>query len=65
MATKSRYPKHFGFITRADSGNEIFVHASDVLAGRALREGDQVGFDLTQDKKGRVKAEKVRLLDAT
>jgi CspA family cold shock protein len=49
----------FGFI---DTGNgDVFVHASGVLFGLQLEEGDGVTFDVTPDQKsGRNKAINVR-----
>lgn len=43
----------FGFI---DTGNgDVFVHASGVLFGLQLEEGDGVTFDVTPDQKsGRI-----------
>ena len=52
--------KRFGFLVRDDNGPDVFVHASDIEAGRTLREGEVVEFDLGQDDRGRPKAVQVR-----
>jgi CspA family cold shock protein len=55
----------FGFIVPAgeQSGNDLFFHRSDVQGAGydALREGDQVSFDLGTDaRRGTPKADNVR-----
>jgi CspA family cold shock protein len=52
--------KRFGFIVRDDKSPDVFVHASDVEAGRTLREGEIVEFELGQDDRGRPKAVQVK-----
>ena len=54
--------KRFGFIVRDDTEPDVFVHASDVEAGRTLREGEKVEFELGQDDRGRPKATQVRVV---
>ena len=54
--------KRFGFLVRDDNGPDVFVHASDIEAGRTLREGEVVEFDLGQDDRGRPKAVQVRIV---
>ncbi len=46
--------KGYGFISR-DSGDDVFVHHSSIVAEgfRSLAEGDRVDFAITQDQKGR------------
>ncbi|ODC02824.1 cold-shock protein [Terasakiispira papahanaumokuakeensis] len=46
--------KGFGFITPADSGDDLFVHFSEIQADgfKTLAEGQQVTFEVTQGKKG-------------
>ncbi len=52
--------KNFGFI-RAQNGQDVFFHASDVSDGFAsLSVGQEVNFDLERGRKG-PKASKVRL----
>jgi cold shock protein len=55
--------KGYGFISR-DSGDDVFVHYSDVQGGgfRSLREGQKVEFSVEQGDKG-PKAANVRPLD--
>lgn len=40
----------FGFIKDDESGEEIFVHKSDVMG--TIRESDMVEFDVQKGKKG-------------
>ncbi|GAB6072483.1 cold-shock protein [Venenivibrio stagnispumantis] len=46
--------KGFGFITRDDNGQDIFVHYSAIQAKgfRNLEEGQKVEFEIVQDEKG-------------
>ncbi len=45
--------KGYGFISR-DSGDDVFVHHSSIVAEgfRSLAEGNRVDFAITQDQKG-------------
>ena len=45
--------KGYGFISR-DSGEDVFVHHSSIVAEgfRSLSEGDRVEFTVTQEQKG-------------
>ncbi len=46
--------KGFGFITRDDNGQDIFVHFS-AIEGKGfknLEEGQKVQFEIVQDEKG-------------
>jgi cold shock protein len=49
--------KGYGFITPADGGKDVFVHATALEAAgiRTLNEGDKVSFVLEDDRKGRGK----------
>jgi cold shock protein len=49
--------KGYGFITPADGGKDVFVHATALEAAgiRTLNEGDKVTFVLEDDRKGRGK----------
>lgn len=42
--------KGFGFITVDATGNEIFVHTSNLIDN--IREGDKVSFKVEQGNKG-------------
>jgi len=54
--------KGFGFITPDEGGADVFVHVSALQYG-ALKEGQNVSFDIGQDRKtGKSKAENVRPL---
>lgn len=53
--------KGFGFITPDNGGADVFVHVSAVQAGKSLRDGTKVSYDIGQDRKtGKSKAENVR-----
>jgi cold shock protein len=43
--------KGYGFITDRKTGQEIFVHASQVPGGN-LEEGQEVTYEIIQGKKG-------------
>jgi CspA family cold shock protein len=55
--------KGFGFITRDDNGQDIFVHFSAIQGSgfRNLEEGQKVRFEIVQDEKG-PRADKVEKL---
>lgn len=46
--------KGFGFITRANKGDDVFVHHSAIKSEgfRSLAEGQQVEFTVTKGEKG-------------
>jgi CspA family cold shock protein len=46
--------KGFGFITREQGGDDVFVHHTAILAEgyRSLKEGDQVSFEAVEGAKG-------------
>ncbi|ACN99270.1 cold-shock protein [Sulfurihydrogenibium azorense] len=55
--------KGFGFITRDDNGQDIFVHFS-AIQGRGfknLEEGQKVEFEIVQEEKGPRAANVVKL----
>lgn len=53
--------KGFGFITPENGGADVFVHISAVQGSGLLRDGQQVSYELGQDRKtGKSKAEDVR-----
>ncbi len=53
--------KGFGFITPEHGGSDVFVHVSALQGSGPLREGQQVSYDIGQDRKtGKSKAENVR-----
>jgi CspA family cold shock protein len=53
--------KSYGFISRQQSGDNVFVHFSAIQAGgfRSLKEGESVQFDVKKGPKG-LQAENVR-----
>ncbi|MBW7835775.1 MAG: cold-shock protein [Sphingomonadales bacterium] len=57
--------KGFGFIVPASGGKDVFVHISAVeqagLSG--LNEGDKVSFELTTDRRDRVSAGELKVLE--
>lgn len=46
--------KGFGFIKDDDSGEDIFVHISEVETGTDLKQNDRVQFTVGKGKKGPV-----------
>lgn len=55
--------KGFGFITPENGGADVFVHVSALQGSVSLRDGQQVSYELGQDRKtGKSKAENVRPL---
>ncbi|WP_340073723.1 cold-shock protein [Leptobacterium sp. I13] len=42
--------KGFGFISQADSGEDVFVHKNDLID--KIRENDKVKFDIEKGQKG-------------
>jgi len=51
--------KGFGFIRPDDGGEDVFVHASNLL--QPVRDNDKVEYDVQQGKKG-LNAVKVRVI---
>jgi CspA family cold shock protein len=43
--------KGFGFIKNDETGEDIFVHVSDLMVNQ-LRENDKVQYEVAQGKKG-------------
>jgi len=55
--------KGFGFITPENGGPDVFVHVSAVQGSTPLRDGQNVSYELGQDRKtGKSKAENVRTI---
>ena len=54
----------FGFI-KTEDGKELFFHRSEIVGGEfsRLRAGQEVEFEMGQDKKGRSAAVKVTLIE--
>jgi cold shock protein len=45
--------KGYGFIVNDEDNKEIFVHFKDIQGGaNAIRENDQVEFEVTEGRKG-------------
>lgn len=42
----------YGFIKCDDSGDEVFVHHSEIKNGDTLQEGERVRFDIEDTPKG-------------
>ena len=57
--------KGFGFIQPDGGGNDAFVHISAVERSgmRTLRENQRVGFDLEEDRRGKMAATNLRDAD--
>ena len=55
--------KGYGFL-KGEDGKEHFVHYSAIDADgyKSLREGDRVSFELVEGTKGRMQAERVRVI---
>jgi len=57
--------KGYGFIAPDEGGNDAFVHVTAVeRAGmRGLRENQRVGYDLEEDRRGKMSAVNLRSVD--
>ena len=44
--------KGFGFITPEGGGQDIFVHVTDLVDAKTLRERDRVQYEEAQGRKG-------------
>ncbi|AMR29629.1 cold shock domain-containing protein [Hymenobacter sp. UV11] len=53
--------KGFGFIKNDETGQDIFVHVTDLVDAKALQEKDKVQYEEAQGRKG-PNAVKVSLL---
>jgi CspA family cold shock protein len=53
--------KGYGFITSDETGEDVFVHVSQVNTKRPIKDGDAVKFGMGKSKKGEC-AECVELL---
>jgi CspA family cold shock protein len=53
--------KGFGFIKNDETGEDIFVHVTDLVDAKSLREKDKVQYEEAQGRKG-PNAVKVALL---
>ena len=57
--------KGYGFIAPDGGGNDAFVHISALESSglRTLREGQRVGYELEQDRRGKMAAVNLREAD--
>ena len=57
--------KGFGFIEPGEGGNDVFVHISAVQnAGlQGLNDGQKVSYELAEDRRGRMSADQLAILD--
>jgi CspA family cold shock protein len=57
--------KGYGFIAPDEGGNDAFVHISAVERSgmRTLRENQRVGYDLEEDRRGKMAATNLRDAD--
>jgi cold shock protein len=56
--------KGYGFIQPEEGGNDVFLHIS-ALEGtgiKSLNEGEQIGYELTTDARGKASATNISLL---
>ncbi len=58
--------KGFGFITRDDNGEDIFIHQSNIISNgfRSLDENDKVTFEIGEGRKGGPAAVNVKVVKA-
>lgn len=56
--------KGFGFIAPEDGGKDVFVHISALERSgiQSIDEGQQVEYELGEDRRGRVAVEQLKLL---
>jgi CspA family cold shock protein len=55
--------KGFGFISNDDGGDDVYVHASAIVDGSILQEGQKVSFDTEMDPaKGKTRAANVSVV---
>jgi CspA family cold shock protein len=45
--------KGYGFIEPEGGGDDIFIHHSQIQGTQALREGQEVEFDVREDDRGK------------
>jgi CspA family cold shock protein len=52
----------FGFIVPDDGGADVFVHANYLVNADLLKKDQRVSFEVVNDRRGKPRADKVRVL---
>lgn len=56
--------KGYGFIENAEGGEDLFVHYSEISGEgfRSLEEGNEVEFEITDGRRGKKQASRVKVV---